>query len=407
MKELLRTLRTRALLPLTLLVPLATTCADSTGADRGGIVIGGLFSLTGDWSSLGLAGRAAMELGVEDVNAQFADRDLRLRVDVRDTKLDPATALKELESLHDRGVQVVMGPQSSAELAALKPYVDSQRMLVVSPSSTAGSLAVSGDGILRLTPSDTLEGEATAALMWSDGIRTLVPLWRGDAGNRGLNLATRASFAARGGSVAAGSEYATTTAQFAPVVTALGAQVRQALASRPASQVAVYLAGFDEVAAVLAAAAADPTLATVRWYGADGIALSPALLTPQAAAFAERVGYPAPIFGLDDDARDRWKSVADRIEKRSGVAADAFSLAVYDGVWLAAQAYLASPSHVDGNGLKEKFASAAEAYFGTTGWTALNAAGDRRFADFDFWAIRGGRWVRVAKYDTRSRTFIR
>ena len=93
--------------------------------------------------------------------------------------------------------------------------------------------------------------------------------------------------------------------------------------TRPASEVGVYLAGFDEVADVFAAAAADPVLASVRWYGADGIAQSGALLTkPTAVAFAETVGFPSALFGLDFTARQNWQPVANRIQARAGSPPD-------------------------------------------------------------------------------------
>lgn len=383
----------------------ATGCGDPSGFDDGEVMIGGLFSLTGNWSSLGLTSQAALELGVQDANLFLADRGLRFRAELRDTRLDPQLALAGLQQLRSAGAQIVIGPQSSAELAVLKPYVDAHPVLVVSQSSTAGSLAVAGDHILRLTPADSLEGVAVSALMWDDGIRAVVPAWRADAGNQGLHTATAARFGSLGGAVWTGVEYGTGTTNFSATVAALSAQVGQALATRPASQVAVYLAGFDEVAQLFAAAAADPTLASVRWYGSDGVALSPALLTPAAAAFAEAVGYPNPIFGLDDSARDTWRPVADRIRARSGLKPDAFALAVYDAVWIAAHAYAASDGRPSLPDLQERFEAAAATYHGTTGWIALNAAGDRRYADFDFWAIRtinGTRtWTRVAHYDTR------
>ena len=391
----------------------AAACGpDTTGPDGREITLGGIFSLTGNWSSLGVTSKAAMEVAAEDVNRYAAGRGITFRVDVRDTKLEPATALSALQALRDAGVQVVIGPQSSAELAAIRSYVDTNRLLVVSQSSTAGSLAIAGDRIFRFTAADSLEGVASAALMWDDGIRAVVPVWRADAGNQGLHAATRAGFVARGGTVSAGVEYAATTTSFTAAVTALGAQVREALATRPASQVGVYLAGFDEVADLFAAAAADPVLASVRWYGADGIAQSGALLgRPAAVAFAETVGFPAALFGLDLAARPVWEPVANRIQQRAGSAPDAFALAVYDAVWVAALAYLASPADVDVDSLATRFVQAADTYHGTTGWTALNAAGDRRFADFDFWAIRpsGGShaWTRVAGYETRSGTLSR
>jgi hypothetical protein len=93
------------------------------------------------------------------------------------------------------------------------------------------------------------------------------------------------------------------------------------------------------------------------------------------------------------------------------MAPDAFALAVYDAVWVAALAYLASPRTVDADSLASRFVQAASTYHGTTGWTTLNAAGDRRYADFDFWAIRQSgstnTWTRVAGYETRSGTLSR
>jgi branched-chain amino acid transport system substrate-binding protein len=375
------------------------------------VVLGGVFSLTGNWSSLGVASKAAMELAVEDVNAYAAGRGVTFRADVRDTKLDPAEALAAVKALRGDGVQLVIGPQSSAELAAIKPWVDANPMVMVSQSSTAGSLAVA-DNIFRFTPADSLEGVAISALMWGDGIRAVVPIWRADAGNQGLHTATAARMTALGASVSAGVEYAATSANYAAAVSAIGTQVRAALATRPASQVAVYLASFDETADIFALAAADPVLASVRWYGADGIAQSAALLTkPAAVSFAETVGFPAPIFGLDYTAVEKWQPLAARIQARAGSPPDAFALGVYDAVWVAAQAYLAAPREVGIEGLATRFVAAAGAFHGATGWTALNAAGDRRYANFDFWAVRpsGGThaWVRVAGYDTKLGTLDR
>lgn len=396
-------------------IALAATaaCDDSTGSDSPReVTLGGVFSLTGNWATLGVNSKAAMELAVADVNAYAAGRGITFRADVRDTKLDPATALSAVQALHGAGVQVVVGPQSSAELAAIKPYVDTNPVMMVSQSSTAGTLAVRNDRIFRFTPADSLEGVAMAGLLWADGVRAIVPLWRGDAGNQGLHTGTAAAFTARGGTASAGVEYAATATAYTTTLATLKTQVQAALGTRPASQVAVYYAGFDETADVFAAAAGDPVLSSVRWYGGDGIAQSTALLAkPAAVAFAEQTGFPAPIFGLDASEQEKWQPVATRIKAKTGIDPDAFALAVYDAVWVAAQAYLASEASVSTDNLAARFVTAAGSYHGASGWTMLNAAGDREFANFDFWAVRPAgsthAWARVAGYDTRSGTLTR
>lgn len=382
-----------------------------TGSDRE-ILLGGVFSLTGNWSSLGLTSQAAMELAVQDVNAFVGGDGPRFRASIEDSRLEAPRALEAVRTLHGRGARLVIGPQASSEVAAVKSFVDENGVLLVSQSSTAGSLAIAGDNVFRLTPADSLEGVAVAAIMRADSIRAVVPVWLNDAGNGGLQTATRAAFTARGGTVSAGVSYAASTTNFSATIAALRTQVEQAIATHGAGRVSVYLAGFDEVVGLITLAAADSALVSVRWYGSDGVANSGALLaSPATVAFSERVGYPNPLFGLDDAAQGRAAPVIQRIRARTGIEPDAFALAVYDAVWIAAQAYLAGDDRPDVAALRARFATAADGHFGTTGWTSLNAAGDRAVADFDFWALRrvdgSPRWVRVARFDTSSGTLSR
>lgn len=377
------------------------------------VLLGGLFSLTGNWSTLGVNAEAALELAVDDVNRYLTGNaaDLRFVAVTEDTRLDPEVALDKAMSLGRRGAQLLIGPQSSAEVARLRAFVDSAGILLVSPSSTAGSLAIAGDNVFRFTPTDSLEGAAVSALMWDDGIRAVVPVWRADDGNRGLQIATRAQVTALGGTVLPGVEYPADAADFEATVAEIRADVLEAIDLVGDERVAVYLAAFDEVVGLFEAAGDDPVLGSVRWYGSDGVALSAALLGSTAADFAIRVGYPNPLFGLDAGAREIWEPLVERITARTGLVPDAFALAVYDAVWVVARGYVASGATVNAEQLREAFTIAASTHYGATGWTVLNDAGDRRHGDFDFWAIREvdgeKRWVRVAQFETRTGRLVR
>lgn len=382
-------------------------------ADRE-VFIGGLFSLTGNWSGLGLAGRAAMELAIDDVNKYLTGNAAHVRfvAQVEDTKLDPALALEKARELRARGAQLLIGAQSSAEVERLKPFVDANEMLLVSPSSTAGSLAIADDNVFRFCPSDSLEGAAIAALMWADGMRVVIPVWRDDAGMAGLKTTTDAAFAARGGTVMNGAKYAPAITDFTSSVASANEQVERAVAQYGSDKVAVLVSGMDEVTSVLAEASARPALGSVRWYGTDASARSEVLVAdPKAAAFAARVGFPNAIFGLEEGARDIWMPLVDRVQKRGGHEAGGFALAVYDAVWAVARAYIASGAPTDIVKLKRAFTTAASTGYGATGWTVLNAAGDRKFGDFDFWAPREMNgaiaWARIARYETRTGRLIR
>jgi branched-chain amino acid transport system substrate-binding protein len=314
------------------------------------VLLGGLFSLTGNWATLGQTSAVAVEIAVDEVNRYLEGNaaGLRFRVAVVDTRLEPERALEEVRALHALGAQILIGPQSSAEVAHLKPYVDANGLLLVSHGSTAGNLAIPGDNVFRFTPSDVPEGVANSAMMWEDGIRTIVPVWRDDAGNAGLEVATRAAFSKLGGTVLEGVSYGTATRDFTTTVAALRAQVEQAIRADGADHAAVYLAAFDEVVQLFASAAMDPVLGTVRWYGSNGVALSDALVSdPTAAAFAIRTGYPNPVFGRDEGASEIWGPLVEQILARTGQEPDGFALAVYDAVWVAARGYTASGATQD------------------------------------------------------------
>lgn len=400
-----------ALATLAITVAAATDRASPAPRERV-VVLGGIFAMSGDYSMFGQMERAAMELAIDDVNRQFAQNaaGIRFAAAIEDDQLDPSLAVQKAQAIHARGGRIVIGAQTSAEVAALAPFLERGGLLLVSPSSTAGSLAIAGDNIFRFTPSDSLEAVAISALMWEEGVRVVVPVWRDDPGNAGLAAATRARFPTLGGQVVDGVKYAAAAREFSAVAAALRAQLAPLVRRHGENQVAVYLAGFDEVTTLFTTVDTDPVLGAVRWYGTDAGALPQSLLRDRRAmTFATRVGYPNPIFSLDPDTRAHWTPILQRIRARADQvpeAFDAYALAVYDAVWVAAKAYLTVSADPEVNALKQALVAAAATHFGATGWTVLDAAGDRRYGNYDFWAMRrvndDPRWTRVASYDTHT-----
>jgi len=367
--------------------------------------VGVLASLTGPGSSLGQSTVAALQLAAEQLEAQDPTPGGRFKVHlfVRDTQLDPSLALEAIRELDKKGVTVIIGPQSSSELAMIKPFADAHNILVISQGSTASSLAIAGDNIFRLCPNDRREAEAVVALMSRDGIRTIVPLWRNDVGNGGLHDSVKSAFENMGGTVTSGFRYETSTTDFGPATAAISAQVAIARLSSPAATISVYLAAFDEAVGVFNSARLDTVLSGTTWYGSDGVALSQALLDDTTAAtFAASVNYPNPIFGLDDALQSSWQPISDLIEARTGIKPDAFALSTYDALFILNHALQNSRRVGDFANFKSAFVEAANNYTGITGSTALDAAGDRLSAAFDFWAVRFENgvpgWVRVARY---------
>src|SRR5262245_30578589 len=109
-----------------LLLLLASCGGGGSDNDKEPVEIGALLSLTGNWSTLGIASFAALDFAVADVNAALEREgtSLRFALDVRDTRLEPGLAREQLEDLAREGIRFVVGPQSSSEVAALREAAD-------------------------------------------------------------------------------------------------------------------------------------------------------------------------------------------------------------------------------------------------------------------------------------------
>ncbi|CAG5068066.1 hypothetical protein DYBT9623_00794 [Dyadobacter sp. CECT 9623] len=353
------------------------------------IMVDGLYSLTGNWSSLGMTSQAAMIIAEEDINAYLEKKGstYRFSVNTFDTRLIPGNAAAAFDSL--TGARFFIGPQSSAELAAILPRSATKNAIVISQGSTAGSLAIAGDRVFRFCPADKIEGAAVAKTIYSQGIKGLVTIARDDAGNKGLQNATGEFFTGAGGETRSLNPYSVTESDFSESIAAIKTEINALTSKYGKAGVGVYLASFDECVALFKKAAADPVLSSVRWYGGDGVTQSAALIAdPAAAAFAVTTQFFTPTFGLPDAYKSTWEPLIARIKSKSGIDADAFGVAVYDAMWVIARTVEAEggiPADIET--LKSSFVSQANAYTGATGPTTLDTFGDRASGSFDYWGI--------------------
>ncbi|HEY4396042.1 MAG TPA: ABC transporter substrate-binding protein [Acidimicrobiia bacterium] len=354
--------------------------------------IGALLSLTGDGATLGTTSKAALEIAAQRWNSSRQGKQVKVVLDVENTNLEAAKAQAALTSLADRGVRIVIGPQSSSEVAAIGDTAAARGVIVVSQGSTASSLAQPDDNIIRFVPTDRVEGRASTDLMLKDGATTIVPIWRNDRGNTGLADSVRAAATASGATVTPGVVYEPDTTDFAPALGDLSAQVQSAVGTAGAGKVAVYLAGFEEVAAVMSAARTVPGLDGVRWYGGDGSAQSKALLASAPATFATSVqvkGYPSPLVALPAARVKQDAKLIAQISARAKNPADAFTLAAFDAFNVAARTLAATRTKpdVDAATLRTTFVDTANGTKGVTGSLALDAAGDRVSTPYAFWSV--------------------
>lgn len=369
-----------------------TACKNDEKAQITTIKIGGLYSLTGNWSSLGKTSQEAMKLGLIDVNEYLEQTGSNFRFEtvVYDTQLDTTSAKSSIQfGFTQRGIRFFIGPQSSAEVGAIRQYANDNNLLVISQGSTASNLAIANDAVFRFCPGDAVEGAAISRTMYASGKRMVITLSRNDGGNIGLQTNVGTSFASLGGQVDAISPYATTITDFTAIIQQLRTKIQQYTSTYGASQVGVYIASFDECVTLFRQAENDPILSSVNWYGGDGMVQSQQLLQDvNARNFAVTTGFFAPNFGLPMQPHPDLNRISSSIQAATGIVPDAYALSVYDAMWVLARTISNYPGVLsDYTQLKSDFTQEANQHFGITGPVLLNVNGDRNLGSFDYWAI--------------------
>jgi branched-chain amino acid transport system substrate-binding protein len=369
--------------------------------------VGAMLSLTGNWSTLGIPSKEAIEIAVEEINADFEARGVPFRFSssVYDTKLDTALAKTYISNALNSGVRLIIGPQSSAEVGAIKSIADGGKMLVVSQGSTASSLAIANDAIYRYCPGDAIEGAAIASSIYDEGKKGLIVVARDDAGNIGLQNSVKNAFAAKAGTMVEYlTPYATTTTDYSTLLNDIKTRIATLSATYGNSAVGVYLASFDEAVDIFTQANGDTVLQSVNWYGGDGFIKSNAILSSSAACdFAIATSYYAPEFGLPMSAQPKWQPLTSAILSRCGQQPDAYAIAAYDAMWVLARTVEANNGiPADAANLRNSFVAQTAQFSGATGSITLNTYGDRANGSFDYWGLQKVNGVYSWKFVKKS-----
>ena len=402
----------RMLFPWMILIILLNGCCKNNEpvynpVTSGEIRIGALLSLTGSGYSTGQSSQVSIELAQHDIAGYLNQLAIekKVTVEILDTKTDTAEALKQLKVLYDKGIRLVIGPYTSAELAAIKPFADSHGILVISPSSVAVSLAIPNDNVFRFVSSDVLQGKAMTKMLIEDKVKVIVPLVRDDVWGRDLLASTRRDFMAAGGKVHTPVMYSPKMTDFIPLLSKLDSNVAAELNLYDPGELAVYLVSLSEGSGFLHDAMEKVNLNKVVWYGSSAFAQNASMLTDStAASYACAHGLPCPIFGLDDAAKDKWQPLSDRIQLQIGHVPDSYAFTAYDALWVSVLSYLKTGESPDIEFLKLVFTLESSGYFGASGNTTLDVNGDRAVGNYDFWAVKSGSkgyaWQKVAKYNS-------
>ncbi len=385
------------------------------------IVIGALLPLTGDLSDYGQRALATLQVGVSDVNAFLAQHHawFRVKLLVQDTATNPDQAVARYNALVAAGVKFIIGPMTSASAKKVRTLATKQNVLLISPSSTAISLAIPGDNLFRFCPADNVQSAAVSTLVKYLHIKAAVLIIRADTWGIGLEKALEKDLSKMGVVYKPPIEYNPESPDFASIASQANTYVKELINKYGAQHVAVYLVSFKEATELFTVASSYSALKDVIWIGSDGTAkLTTISGNPIAAKFAAEVLFINPLYA--PAATKNQQIIAQKVEQKIHQPPDAYSYAAYDALWAIALAlYLKGNASMTPNqmvnlvkyelehGLTE---SKIFAEHSATGAFPLNAAGDRATADYDFWIVYqlGGKygWYKVGKYYGENQSII-
>jgi branched-chain amino acid transport system substrate-binding protein len=370
-------------------------------------VIGAILPFTGSLSSIGKSVKIALEDADYEVNKHFDEMNSssQFRLLMADSKTSAEESLAAIKKLHQNGAKIIVGPATSTAVSAAKQYADINDIILLSYASTSPSLSNEGDNLLRLVPDDTYQGKVIAERMINDGIKVIVPLWRGDIYGNGLYNSTKSNFEKLGGKVEEGIKYQPYTGKFATSLhrinfimwnqdlEKLSAIVSDAVRKYGVNSVAVYVISFDEITPILIQAPLFDILDKVRWYGSDSIAQNHHITkNVDSAMFAMKTNFSNPLYSISSET-EKSHALKEELEKKlHEVGSITYPAIAYDSYWIAALSLdKNSTINSDNENLTKSFkdlvVETAESFEGMSGQIKLNTAGDRIGGNYDFWIV--------------------
>lgn len=369
-----------------------TQTAALTAPTRIEYVIGFAMAVSGPYAVDGPVRRDGGILAIEHINKYLESigSPIRFRFVHDDTKGAAADALKVVQSMYAAGIKVIVGPFSSGEVRGIMDFANTNKIVVISPSSTSPLLAVPNDYVFRTVPTDLFQAEVVAKVMSDHGIKKVVIMARGDDYGKGLADAFERVFTQKyGGRVSKliytvpQPDYASEVARVSSMVAELGAD----------TSTAVFIIAFeDDGLNIIGHARLDPVLSKVRWFGSETLRRPAAYLPePDGKAPMEVAEFLDKVKLTGVFASPRGSPLATIFEEeykaRFGRSPSPYAYFTYDSVWVAALAILFAGTY-DGEAVAKALPIVGEHFIGVTGYKAFDGNGDAAGADYTIWQYR-------------------
>jgi branched-chain amino acid transport system substrate-binding protein len=306
-----------------------------------------------------------------------------------DAQGQAAIALDKIQELRSKGIKIVIGLEWSTQICASLSYVNINKILLMSSSSTSPSCALANDMLFRMCPSDGNMPLVLAKTIWSYGIKELVIISRGDSYGDGVVNIIIPFFDEVGVRVANPRvRYETNTTDFNDYLQLANAQVGEAIKRQggDTSRVGILLLSFDEAPFLLKQANQYQPLYDVIWFGSDRTVNSQVIMKDA----SEEVSHVKLLSLLaQKPASLKYAELGNRYATFANDEFTIYRAYLYDAAWVVAKSILETGSD-DVSKVAAVLPKVSEGYFGASGWCRLNEFGDRVPASYDVWMYAPG-----------------
>ena len=167
-------------LTIVMVMSLFAGCNSSNGGDEGAarIKIGAIGPLTGGAAIYGNAVKNAMELAVEEVNAEGG---VQFELNFQDDAHDAETSVNAYGILMDWGMQMLVGPVTSTPAAAVAAEAEADGVFMLTPSASSVKVIEGKTYVFQMCFSDPNQGVGSADYMSEHGIgKSVAIIYRSD-----------------------------------------------------------------------------------------------------------------------------------------------------------------------------------------------------------------------------------
>jgi branched-chain amino acid transport system substrate-binding protein len=195
--------KTRALLHHTLLAIMMILLLACNKADHEkAIRIGRILPLTGPAASYGQSEKKGTDLAVEQINTAGGVQGRKIEILYEDDKCEAKEGVAAMNKLVDiEQVPIVLGATCSTVTLAIAPIANANKVVLLSPLSSAAEISKAGPYVFRVMPSDAFQSNVLAKWIFDCGHKKVGLLYINNAWGVGVKEAFVREFIRLGGTI--------------------------------------------------------------------------------------------------------------------------------------------------------------------------------------------------------------